>query len=178
MVAKRNRGTVSGRLVVESAHCVCPSAVCLICLWDFSRRCSWTLAAGSHTPTLTLTLLAHRYGHYERTVVDYVRGATAKNVWYYRDRLSTPRGPCTLPVLRECWVNGIIDENTLVWGQGLADWLPVKNVRTLVPQIRTMEVQVATWMKKTFSLKPSLAKVRKERAGARVGVSSQVDDMY
>lgn len=25
-----------------------------------------------------------KYGHYERTVVDYVRTATAKNVWYYR----------------------------------------------------------------------------------------------
>lgn len=36
-------------------------------------------------------------------------------------------------------MNGVIDENTLVWGQGLADWLPVKNVRTLVPQIRTVE---------------------------------------
>ena len=119
-----------------------------------------------------------KYGHYERSVVDYVRGATAKNIWYYRDRLSTPRGPCTLPVLRECWVKVIIDENTLIWGQGLADWLPVKNVRTLVPQIRTVEVQVATWMKKTFSLKPSLDKARKERRAARVGVNSQVDDMY
>ena len=58
---------------------------------------------------------------------------------YYRDRLSVPRGPCNLAVLRECWVNGVIDEGTLVWGQGLGDWLPVKNVRTLVPQIRTVE---------------------------------------
>lgn len=119
-----------------------------------------------------------KYGHYERSVVDYVRTATGKNVWYYRDRLSTPRGPCTLPVLRECWVNGIIDENTLIWGQGLADWLPVKNVRTLVPQIRTVEVQVATWMKKTFSLKPALQQVRKQRAGARVHTNNQLDDMY
>lgn len=143
-----------------------------------------------------------KYGHYERTVVDYVRTATAKNVWYYRcvdliriefsrfflaivmtmcmyrDRLSTPRGPCSLPVLRECWVNGIIDENTLVWGQGLADWLPVKNVRTLVPQIRTLEVQAATWMKKTFSLKPALNQIRKERAAQRLHTSSQVDNMY
>jgi hypothetical protein len=81
-------------------------------------------------------------------------------------------------VLRECWVNGIIDQNTLVWGQGLADWLPVKNVRTLVPQIRTVEVQVATWMKKTFSLKPALNQIRKQRSGERVHASSQVDDMY
>lgn len=60
---------------------------------------------------------------------------------YYRDRLSVPRGPCNISVLRECWVHGVIDDGTLVWGQGLADWLPVKNVRTLVPQIRTVEGQ-------------------------------------
>ena len=50
-----------------------------------------------------------------------------------------PRGPCNISVLRECWVHGVIDDGTLVWGQGLIDWLPVKNVRTLVPQIRTLE---------------------------------------
>lgn len=99
-------------------------------------------------------------------------------MYRYRDRLSTPRGPCSLPVLRECWVNGIIDENALVWGQGLADWLPVKNVRTLVPQIRTLEVQAATWMKKTFSLKPALNQIRKERAAQRLHTSTQVDNMY
>ena len=70
---------------------------------------------------------------------DYVRELTKKNVWYYRDRISVPRGPCTLPVLREAWVNGVIDENTLIWGQGLIDWLPAKNIRTLIPQIRTPE---------------------------------------
>lgn len=32
-----------------------------------------------------------------------------------------------------------MDENTLVWGHGLADWLPIRNVRTLVCQIRTLE---------------------------------------
>lgn len=36
-------------------------------------------------------------------------------------------------------MHGVIDDGTLVWGQGLIDWLPVKNVRTLVPQIRTLE---------------------------------------
>ena len=36
-------------------------------------------------------------------------------------------------------MHGVIDETTLVWGQGLQDWLPVRNVRTLVPQIRTAE---------------------------------------
>lgn len=92
--------------------------------------------------------------------------------------MSTPRGPCSLPVLREAWVNGVIDENTLVWGQGLADWLPVRNVRTLVPQIRTIEVQAATWLKKTFALKPALANARKQRAEYRPEPNAQVDRMY
>ena len=60
-------------------------------------------------------------------------------MWYYRDRLNVPRGPASLPVLKEAWVNGVIDGNTLIWGQGLADFIPIKNVRTLVPQIRTLE---------------------------------------
>jgi len=40
-------------------------------------------------------------------------------------------------------VAGVIDEDTLVWGQGLMDWLPIRNVRTLVPQIRTREGEKA-----------------------------------
>ena len=92
--------------------------------------------------------------------------------------MSTPRGPCSLPVLREAWVNGTIDENTLVWGQGLADWLPVRNVRTLVPQIRTLEVQAATWLKKTFALRPALNAARKARAEQRPEANAQVDRMY
>jgi hypothetical protein len=31
--------------------------------------------------------------------------------------MSVPRGPCPLHVLKDCWVQGIVDENTLVWGQ-------------------------------------------------------------
>ena len=55
-----------------------------------------------------------------------------------------PRGPCNMWVLRNCWSNGVVDENTLVWGQGLADWLPMKNVRMLIPQIRTPEGELAS----------------------------------
>ncbi|KAL3153494.1 hypothetical protein ABBQ38_011825 [Trebouxia sp. C0009 RCD-2024] len=114
----------------------------------------------------------------QKEATDYVRMATAHNVWYYRDRMNVARGPCTLPVLKECWVHGIIAEDTLVWGHGLIDFLPIRNVRTLVPQIRTPEVQVATWFKRTFALKPALNKIRKERAEHRHDQSDQVDTMY
>lgn len=75
----------------------------------------------------------------EQQLINYVRLATCKNVWYYRDRCGVSRGPATLPVLKEAWVHGVVDENTLVWGHGLIDFLPIKNIRTLVPQIRTPE---------------------------------------
>lgn len=120
----------------------------------------------------------HKYSFKDKQMVDYIRTATRKNVWYYRDRMNVPRGPCSVPVLRECWVQGVIDQHTLIWGQGLMDWLPVRNVRTLVPQIRTVEVQLATWVKKTFGLKPALDNIRKQRAEHRVAPSSQVDDMF
>jgi hypothetical protein len=150
-----------------------------------------------------------------------------------RDRLNVPRGPCSLPTLKEAWVNGVIDGNTLIWGQGLADYIPVKNVRTLVPQIRTVEgegwrdaaaspwgvtthaalqrgrrqpsltalrsscaacpplpltspppcllrraaVQVATWFKRQFALKPALERARKERGEQRLARTTQVDTM-
>ena len=102
--------------------------------------------------------------------------ATKKNIWYYRDRLLCVRGPCTLPVLRECWVKGIIDENTLIWGQGLQDYIPVKNVRTLLPQIRTPEVRFATWISK-HSLARQLNKVRQLRGENRLRESKQVENM-
>eukprot|EP00884_Botryococcus_braunii_P011611 jgi/Botrbrau1/20450/Bobra.145_2s0014.1 len=114
----------------------------------------------------------------QKQQVKYIREATYNNVWYYRDRLSVPRGPCTLPVLRECWVQGIIDESTLIWGQGLIDFIPIRNVRTLIPQIRTLEVQLATFLKKHLSLKPALARMRKLRGEERPVLSDQVDRMY
>lgn len=53
--------------------------------------------------------------------------------------MSVPRGPCPLHVLKDAWVQGAIDEDTLVWGHGLYDWLPAKNVKLLLPMIRTPE---------------------------------------
>jgi hypothetical protein len=70
---------------------------------------------------------------------NYVKLATRKNVWFYRDRCGVNRGPAPLPTMRDAWVNGLIDQNTLVWGQGMVDFLPIKNVRTLMGQIRTWD---------------------------------------
>ena len=52
-----------------------------------------------------------------------------QTIWHYRDRTGLPRGPCTIRTLRKCYINGVIDEHTLVWGNGLGHWVPMRNVR-------------------------------------------------
>jgi hypothetical protein len=108
-----------------------------------------------------------RLSRYQAEMINYQRMLMRKNVWYYRDRAGVPRGPCPLHVLKDCWVQGVVDENTLVWGHGLADWLPARNVKLLVPMVRTPEVRAGAWLKKTFSLGPALNRARERRAEAR-----------
>ncbi|GFR45615.1 hypothetical protein Agub_g7022 [Astrephomene gubernaculifera] len=104
---------------------------------------------------------------YQYEMINYQRMLLRKNIWYYRDRLNVPRGPCPLHVLKEAWVSGVVDENTLMWGHGLYDWLPAKNIKLLLAMVRTPEVRLATWIKRTFSLKPSLNRIREQRKDQR-----------
>merc|ERR1712176_832836 len=101
--------------------------------------------------------------------------SVARNVWYYRDRLSTVRGPCTLPVLREAWVRGIIDDKTLVWGNGLIDWIPIRNINLLSSAIRTLEVQIATQINKKILMERILTRVREQREAVRMIHSNQLE---
>ena len=116
---------------------------------------------------------------YQYEMINYQRMLMRKNVWYYRDRMNVPRGPCPLHVLKDAWVQGVVDENTLMWGQGLYDWIPAKNIKLLLPMIRTPEVMLGAWMKRTFSLKPALNKIRESRKEQREpgNLSKQVDSM-
>jgi|ERR1712137_838055 len=96
----------------------------------------------------------------QKSQFDFIRKITNDNIWYYKDRINTTRGPCDLSILRICYSNGIIDENTLVWGNGLDSWLCIKNVKGLMNLIRIPEVQLAYWLKKEMVLKPLLNEVR------------------
>ena len=80
----------------------------------------------------------------------YCAMATQRNLWYYRDRLMVPRGPCSVATLKRCWVQGIVDGDTLIWGQGMMEFAPIKNVFTLTGQIRSLDVRVACALKKPF----------------------------
>lgn len=117
---------------------------------------------------------------YQFEMINYQRMILKRNVWYYRDRMSVPRGPCPLHVLKDAWVQGMVDENTLMWGRGLVDWLPAKNIKLLLPLVRTPEVKLGAWMKRTFSLKPALNRIREQRKEHRNpedGRSQQVEYM-
>jgi hypothetical protein len=97
------------------------------------------LPTGPWTQQLRPTPRRIVLSQYQTEMINYQRMLLRKNIWYYRDRLNVPRGPCPLHVLKDCWVQGVIDENTLVWGHGLYDWLPARNVKLLLPMIRTPE---------------------------------------
>ena len=59
----------------------------------------------------------------------FARAVIRRNIWYYRDRTGLPRGPMTVDVLRKAYIGGIIDGNTLMWGNGLGHWVPLRNIR-------------------------------------------------
>ena len=80
-----------------------------------------------------------RFTKNQKSIYYYTKEVMKDNIWYYRDRLNIARGPCDINTLRKCWISGLIDENTLMWGHGLDEWLPAKNIKTLINQIRTIE---------------------------------------
>jgi hypothetical protein len=61
------------------------------------------------------------------------------NIWYYKDRAGVARGPCTLTTVRKAWVHGVIDQYTLMWGQGLEAWYPMRNVVGLVTNVQSLD---------------------------------------
>jgi hypothetical protein len=52
-----------------------------------------------------------------------------ENFWFYRDRTGLPRGPMTIETVKKCYINGVVDQHTLFWGNGLGDWVPLRNLR-------------------------------------------------
>ena len=62
-------------------------------------------------------------------------------------------------------------------GEGLHDWIPVRNVRTLTAQIRTPEVRLATWLRRKLVIEPAVAARRRKRPDAMDHESGQVEGM-
>uniref|UniRef100_A0A7S0SEB6 GYF domain-containing protein n=1 Tax=Mantoniella antarctica TaxID=81844 RepID=A0A7S0SEB6_9CHLO len=67
-------------------------------------------------------------------------------IFWYRDRSGLPRGPMTVDVLKRCWVNGIVDENTLMWGNGQGDWVPLRNLRGMAEVLHNPMIVFLKWV--------------------------------
>lgn len=80
----------------------------------------------------------------------FISTAAEENVWFYRDRCGTIRGPAHLQTLRQCWVGGVVDEHTMMWGNGLGDWIPARNIRGLIPLIRNPPTIFMSWIVRKF----------------------------
>ena len=74
-----------------------------------------------------------------------------KNVWFYRDRTGLPRGPCTLNTVRKCYANGIVDQHTLFWGNGLGDWVPLRNIRGMSASLNDPKTKFVKFLVDTFA---------------------------
>ena len=55
-----------------------------------------------------------------------------------------------MSTLKRCWAQGILDGDTLVWGQGMMEFAPIQNGFTLTGQIRSWDVRLACAIKKPF----------------------------
>lgn len=51
-----------------------------------------------------------------------------ETVWYYVDRQEQRQGPMAAQVIRDAYRRGQLDDETLVWRDGLAQWQPIRQV--------------------------------------------------
>lgn len=80
----------------------------------------------------------------------FARAVVRRNIWYYRDRTGLPRGPMDINVLRKAYIGGIIDGNTLMWGNGLGHWVPLRNIRGMDGNLTNPKVLFLKWIHDTF----------------------------
>lgn len=72
-------------------------------------------------------------------------------------------------MLRQAWANGLIDETTLVWGQGLIEWIPARNVAMLLDNVVNREVKITAWLKRKLVLEPA-QRAKEKRDAARMAL--------
>ena len=87
--------------------------------------------------------------------------------------------------MRKCYANGIVDQHTLFWGNGLGDWVPLRNIRGMATSLSDPKTKFVKFLvdKFAFPVKDrranrdalydeGLAKSRSRGAGSRgVGAS-------
>ncbi len=67
-------------------------------------------------------------------------GTTAQPVWYFSGAGGAKNGPVTAAQLQELARQGIVNGETLVWKEGLKEWVPVTRIKGL--EIKEPELTV------------------------------------
>ena len=86
-----------------------------------------------------------------------------RTIYWYRDRSGLPRGPMTIDILKKCWINGIIDENTLMWGNGLGDWVPMRNVRGMAEVLHEPKTVFLKWLTQKVAFPKADRRARRQQ---------------
>ena len=56
----------------------------------------------------------------------------------------------SIDVLRKAYIGGIVDGNTLMWGNGLGHWVPLRNIRGMDGNLTNPKVLFLKWIHDTF----------------------------
>ena len=86
-----------------------------------------------------------------------------RNIWFYRDRTGLPRGPMTIDTVKKCWIGGIIDEHTLVWGNGLGDWVPLRNIRGMGHVLNDPRTRFLKWITQKVAFPRAEVRANRDR---------------
>jgi hypothetical protein len=53
--------------------------------------------------------------------------------------------------VRKCYANGIVDQHTLFWGNGLGDWVPLRNIRGMSASLNDPKTKFVKFLVDTFA---------------------------
>ena len=129
-----------------------------------------------------------RYNEYQKTITEKKRTLAEvmeeekaqrdgfmSNYWYYRDPKGVPRGPCTISSLKACYVNGSIDKKSMIYGDGMSEWLPLERTphvgRTILYSPDTFIMRAVCKLKSKVlgerpDMVPTVERIRRSRRAA------------
>jgi hypothetical protein len=69
----------------------------------------------------------------------------------------------TIDTVKKCWIGGIIDEHTLVWGNGLGDWVPLRNIRGMGHVLNDPRTRFLKWITQKVAFPRAEVRANRDR---------------
>lgn len=58
------------------------------------------------------------------------------NEWFYLDKSRHQQGPISFSALRDCLLQGVIDENTFLWCEGMDNWKRLRELKEIENRLK------------------------------------------